>query len=126
MIPVGQLRSVVFDCPRPRELAEFYAELLGAAVGEDEEDDWVVVVDSAGRRLAFQTAPRYRPPRFPDPEASQQIHLDVLVEDIEEAEPRALAIGAKRVQANDIDHFRVYTDPVGHTFCLMWLDDGES
>ncbi|MCP2315289.1 Glyoxalase-like domain-containing protein [Nocardia amikacinitolerans] len=121
---VGRLRSVVLDCPEPRELARFYAALLGGVIiDEDDEDDtWVVVVDPDGRRLAFQTAPRYKPPRFPDPEASQQIHLDLLVDDIDIAETKALAIGARLVQANDADRFRVYTDPVGHTFCLVWLD----
>ncbi|GAA5091119.1 VOC family protein [Nocardia iowensis] len=118
---VGRLRSVVLDCPEPRKLAEFYVGLLGAEVTDDQDDTWVVTVDPDGRRLVFQKAPEYKPPHFPDPEASQQIHLDVLVDDIEEAEPKALALGAKLVQANDNDQFRVYADPVGHIFCLMWL-----
>ncbi|MET8778577.1 VOC family protein [Nocardia sp. NPDC050713] len=119
---VGRLRSVVLDCPEPRELAKFYAALLGGVVidEEDEDDTWVVVVDPDGRRLAFQTAPRYKPPRFPDPEASQQIHLDILVDDIDVAETKALALGARPVQASDDDRFRVYADPVGHPFCLVW------
>ncbi|MFB8280195.1 VOC family protein [Nocardia colli] len=118
---VGRLRSVVLDCPEPRKLAEFYIALLGLELTENEDDTWVVTVDSEGRRIVFQTAPEYKPPRFPDPEASQQIHFDVLVENIEEAEPKALALGAKLVQPNDDDQFRVYADPVGHIFCLMWL-----
>jgi hypothetical protein len=72
-------------------------------------------------RPAFQTTPQYKPPHFPDPEASQQIHLDILADDIEVAEPKALALGAKPVQAKEIDRFRVYSDPVGHTFCPIWL-----
>lgn len=119
--PVGRLRSVVLDCPEPRKLAEFYIALLGLELTENEDDTWVVTVDSEGRRIVFQAAPEYKPPRFPDPEASQQIHFDVLVEDIAEAEPKALALGAKLVQPNDNDQFRVYADPVGHIFCLMWL-----
>ncbi|MFG1795886.1 VOC family protein [Nocardia sp. NPDC049149] len=118
---VGKLRSVVLDCPEPRKLAQFYLGLLGAEMFSDEEETWVVIVDGDGRRLCFQLAPEYKPPRFPDPEASQQFHLDVLVDDIEEAEPKALALGATLVQPNDNDQFRVYRDPVGHTFCLMWL-----
>lgn len=119
--PVGRLRSVVLDCPEPRKLAEFYIALLGLELAEDEDDTWVVTVDSEGRRIVFQSAPEYQPPHFPDPEASQQIHFDVLVDDIEQAEPKALALGAKLVQPNDNDQFRVYADPVGHIFCLMWL-----
>ncbi|UAK30892.1 VOC family protein [Nocardia asteroides] len=118
---VGQLRSVVLDCPEPRKLARFYQELLGGDLLEDEDDDWVVLVETSDRRIAFQTAPQYKPPRFPDPEASQQIHFDVLVDDIAEAEPAALALGATLVQAETGGAFRVYADPVGHTFCLVWL-----
>ncbi|WP_280295811.1 VOC family protein [Nocardia abscessus] len=120
---VGQLHSVVLDCPEPRKLARFYRELLGGDLLEDDDDDWVVLVETSGRRIAFQTAPQYKPPRFPDPEASQQIHFDVLVDDIAKAEPAALALGATLVQAETDGAFRVYADPVGHTFCLVWLPE---
>ncbi len=118
---IGQLRSVVVDCPDPSELASFYEKLLGGerlAGGED--PDWVVVVAN-GTRLAFQRAPEYVPPVFPDPHGSQQFHLDVLVEDVEEAEPKVLELGAKLISRDNDDTYRVYTDPVGHTFCLVWL-----
>jgi hypothetical protein len=47
--------------------------------------------------------------------------LDIAVTDIEEAERQVLALGASRVtDAIDEDHFRVYRDPSGHTFCLVW------
>ncbi|WP_194818106.1 VOC family protein [Nocardia sp. XZ_19_385] len=121
-IAIGQLRSVVLDCPEPRKLAEFYIKLLGAELIEDEEDDWIVIADQEGRRLAFQTAPEYRPPRFPDPEASQQMHFDVLVDDVTSAQERVLALGARLVQQDTDGDFRVFADPVGHIFCLMWLD----
>lgn len=114
---------MVLDCPDPFALAPFYCELLGASVLDGSDETWVVIVDSAGQRIAFQTAPEYQPPRFPDPAGSQQFHLDVLVEDVSAAEPLVLALGAKLVQANDSDWFRVYTDPVGHTFCLVWVEE---
>nr|WP_280495498.1 VOC family protein [Nocardia asiatica] len=66
-------------------------------------------------------SPQCKPPRFPDPEASQQVHFDVLVDDIAQAEPAALALGATLVRAETDGAFRVYADPVGHTFCLVWL-----
>ncbi|MGW4326479.1 VOC family protein [Nocardia sp. NPDC004573] len=120
---VGRLRSVVLDCPEPRKLARFYQELLGGDLLEEDDDNWVVLVETSGRRIAFQTAPQYKPPRFPDPEASQQVHFDVLVDDIEQAEPAAIALGATLVQADTDGAFRVYADLVGHTFCLVWLPD---
>jgi catechol-2,3-dioxygenase len=117
---VGQLRSVVLDCPDPSELASFYEKLLGAERLAGGDETWMVIV-AGGTRLAFQRSDDYQPPTFPDPHGSQQFHLDVLVEDIEEAEPKALALGARLVQKDNDDTFRVYADPVGHPFCLVWL-----
>ncbi|MEJ3651923.1 VOC family protein [Actinomycetes bacterium KLBMP 9759] len=118
---IGKLRSVVLDCPDPLALAPFYKELLGGEFLDGSDETWVVLVDPDGRRIAFQKAGDYRPPRFPDPHASQQFHLDVLVEDVEAAQPRVLELGATLVESNDDEWFRVYTDPVGHPFCLVWL-----
>ncbi|HEX7301561.1 VOC family protein [Lentzea sp.] len=117
---VGQLRSVVLDCPDPAELASFYEKVLGAERLAGGDDTWVVIVAS-GTRIAFQRSDDYRPPVFPDPHGSQQFHLDVLVEDVEVAEAQVLELGARVVQKDTGDDFRVYADPVGHPFCLMWL-----
>ncbi|WP_280421546.1 VOC family protein [Nocardia carnea] len=118
---VEGLRTVVLDCPDPWKLAEFYLGLLGGEIVRPESDDtWVAMVDPQGRRLAFQLSPQYRPPQFPDPAGSQQIHLDIRVSDVEVAERAVLALGATLIQTTD--SFRVYTDPVGHTFCLVWLE----
>lgn len=118
---VEGLRRVVLDCPEPRKLAEFYAAVLGGEIVEEESDEtWVPVLEPQGGRLACQLAPQYRPPKFPDPEASQQTHLDIEVNDVEIAERSVLGLGATLVQK--ADNFRVYADPVGHTFCLVWRD----
>ena len=94
--------------------------MLGGALSS-EDDDWVVLTDSSGRRLAFQRAPEHEAPAFPDPAGSQQFHLDISVDEIESAEQQVLALGARRVEdAAEDDTFRVYRDPAGHTFCLVW------
>ncbi|KJK53440.1 glyoxalase [Lentzea aerocolonigenes] len=117
---IGKLRSVVLDCPNPAELASFYEELLGAERLAGGDETWEVIV-ADGQRVAFQRSSDYQPPTFPDPHASQQVHFDVLVDDIEEAEPRVLELGARLVQKDTDGDFRVYADPVGHPFCLVWL-----
>jgi catechol 2,3-dioxygenase-like lactoylglutathione lyase family enzyme len=120
---IGTLRTVVMDCKKPRELAEFWRGVLGGTLSSDDDDDetWVVLTDSDGRRLAFQQAPEHQPPAFPDPRGSQQFHLDITVADIDDAEAKVLALGATRVtDALDEDDFKVYRDPAGHTFCLVW------
>jgi catechol 2,3-dioxygenase-like lactoylglutathione lyase family enzyme len=113
---IGRLHSVVLDSRDPHELAEFYRALLGAEF-EAREDDWVVITDDDGRRIAFQRSPEHQPPKFPDPAGSQQLHLDVLVDDIDAAERQVLELGAERI--GEGDDFRVFADPAGHPFCLV-------
>lgn len=118
---IGRLEKTVLDCPDPRALAAFYAELLGMRVNEDADGDWVVIGREPGsRELAFQRAAEYVPPRWPDPERPQQEHLDIRVDDVEEGERAVLALGANRVHGGHENGFRVFTDPAGHPFCLVY------
>ncbi|WP_186832261.1 VOC family protein [Micromonospora endolithica] len=117
---IGRLRSVVIDCPDPRALAAFYSALLGLPLDEEGTDgDRWVVISGSGHRLAFQQAFTLRPPTWPDPAVPQQIHLDVDVDDVEAAEKQVLALGARRLPGEG-DDFRVYADPAGHPFCLIF------
>jgi catechol-2,3-dioxygenase len=117
---IGRLETVVLDTRDPARLARFYAELLGAEV-TTEQPDWVTITDGTGRKVSFQTSPEHRPPTFPDPAGSQQFHLDVRVDDPDAAEPKVLELGATRVEgAHEDSTFRVFRDPDGHPFCLVW------
>ena len=117
---IGELRSVVVDCRDPKGLATFYSGVLGGTV-EPEDETWVVLTDPHGRRLAFQYSPEHEPPKFPDPSGSQQFHLDVVVDDVDAAEREVRRLGATRVDgAVGENRFRVFRDPAGHTFCLVW------
>lgn len=123
---IGTLRTVVLDCQDPRRLAEFYVGLIGGEIAA-EDDDWVVVTDPQGRRVACQLSPQHEPPTFPDPRGSQQLHLDIQVDDPDAAERQVLELGATRVtDAIGEKNFRVFRDPAGHTFCLVFNIDGES
>jgi catechol 2,3-dioxygenase-like lactoylglutathione lyase family enzyme len=121
---IARLRNIVFDCPDTRLLSEFYRELLGWEIlvaDYEAEDAWVTLSDAGGfPRLGFQRVDDYRPPRWPDPEHPQQIHIDVTVDDMDAAERRVLALGAVKadVQPSEKDDFRVFLDPAGHPFCL--------
>lgn len=111
---IGRLHHIVTDCPDPGRLASFYVELLGSEITYRSED-WVVVsTSSRASGIAFQLAPDHKPPRWPDPDEPQQIHLDVMVEDPAAAGPRVLALGATPLPGKD-----VYADPAGHPFCLI-------
>ena len=119
---IGRLEKTVLDCPDPRALAAFYAEVLGMRVNED-GDDWVVIGLTPGARdLAFQRAPGWEPPRWPDPGSPQHAHLDIRVDDVDAAERAVLALGARRLVVDSVreDGFRVFADPAGHPFCLVF------
>jgi catechol 2,3-dioxygenase-like lactoylglutathione lyase family enzyme len=115
---IGRLHHLVIDCPDPRGLAQFYARLLGQPVTFAEDDFVVVSRDNRTSGLAFQLAPDFVPPTWPDPAVPQQMHLDVMVDDLDRAEAAVLALGA-RVLSEPGAGSRVFADPAGHPFCLI-------
>jgi catechol 2,3-dioxygenase-like lactoylglutathione lyase family enzyme len=118
---IGRLEKTVLDCPDPRALGAFYAEILGMRINEDTDGRWVVIGRDVGwRELAFQRADPYEPPRWPDPGHPQQEHLDIRVDDVDAAERAVLALGAVRLPNEHEDGFRVFADPAGHPFCLVY------
>lgn len=118
---IGKLGAVVLDCPDPKALAGFYAELVGGTVVAEEED-WVDLEREGAQRLSFQLAPGLRAPAWPDPERPQQFHLDIAVEraELDAAEKRVLELGATLLEGDHdgARNWRVYADPAGHPFCL--------
>lgn len=120
------IRNIVFACPDPPALGSFYAELLGMRVLRT---DWFVIAqdEESFPRLAFGDGPgEYRPPRWPDPDHPQQLHLDFPVADLDRAEEAAVRLGAVRLQARE--GYRTYADPAGHPFCLYRdpAEDGQA
>jgi catechol 2,3-dioxygenase-like lactoylglutathione lyase family enzyme len=113
-MPVGRLHHLIFDCPDPATAAAFWSAMLGQPVTYDDPDFVVVSADSATSGLAFQRAPGHRPPTWPDAAVPQQMHVDVMVDDLAAATEAALTLGATRLPG---DH--VFADPAGHPFCLI-------
>ena len=110
---LGRLHHLVVDCPDPRALAAFWSALLEQPITYDSDDFVVVAASDTTSGLAFQRAPDNRPATWPDPAVPQQMHLDVMVEDVDAAAPRVLALGARRLDGD------VFADPAGHPFCLI-------
>ncbi|MFC9676962.1 VOC family protein [Streptomyces sp. NPDC056949] len=116
--------TVVVDCPQPRQLAEFYAAVLGGDIDDFRGDgSWVDLRPPAGQRMSFQLSPGLKPPDWPAADHdSQQLHLDLAVEDIDAAQQKVIALGARPLDLEDDGgkrDFRVFCDPVGHPFCLI-------
>ncbi|TXS64198.1 VOC family protein [Streptomyces sp. sk2.1] len=117
---IGRLFSLVIDCPDPSELATFYESLLSLPRVE-ETTDYVVLKSTTGTEIVtFQRVGDFRRPQWRDPERPAQAHVDVLVDDLDLAEPKVLALGATLLEGSDKPiGYRVYADPVGHPFCLV-------
>ena len=96
---LGQALSEFFDCP--------YVPY----------DDRTVVDVELVKNLSFDYLRR----NFWIPLRRQGPLLDILIDDIDDAERKVLEFGATRVaDAVGEDKFRVFRDPAGHTFCLVW------
>jgi catechol 2,3-dioxygenase-like lactoylglutathione lyase family enzyme len=130
-----QLLHTVLDTPRPRELAEFYRQLLGLRYRRGDElpagdaaDDaeWLVLIDTEGnRKLAFQKVDHLTPTTWPHHTVPMQLHVDYTVTSVEELERhcrRAQALGAELLldRTDDADEpLYVLADPAGHPFCIF-------
>ncbi|MFD6323658.1 VOC family protein [Streptomyces sp. NPDC058442] len=113
--------DVILDCPDPRKLAGFYAELLGWEINTDiSTEDWVNLRND-GVELSFQRVENYRRPSWPGQEHPQQFHLDFEVDEFEPEHRRVIELGAtfqKSFVGESGYGWQVYTDPAGHPFCL--------
>jgi catechol 2,3-dioxygenase-like lactoylglutathione lyase family enzyme len=118
---VGELSGVALECRDPAVLADFYSELTGWPVVYS-DPDWYSVGqgEKASFHLSFQRSPNHRPPTWPDPASSMQVHLHVRVEDLDAAEQAVLTLGATKFEHQPTpDRSRVFADPAGHPFCLV-------
>jgi len=109
------LFGVTVDAPDASALAHFYADLLGMEVTYEGSEGALITSD--GKNVMFQQVSDYSPPRWPDPAYPQQAHLDIVVDDMDAGEARALELGATRLPGGG-ETFRVFADPAGHPFCL--------
>ncbi len=107
----------VLDCPEPARLAEFYGALLDWPPKVDPDGTWARI-SSGDHHIHFQQIEGYTAPDWPGQTVPQQIHLDVDVDDLDEAEAATLALGAVKHPHQPGETFRVFLDPAGHPFCL--------
>ena len=115
---------IVFDAADLATESAFWAGVLGGRVVPDDVDGWHSVLDADGRwRIGVQLAPDHIPPDWPHG-GSQQIHLDLHVDDPASAHDEVIALGARLLQAADDltapEGHQVYADPAGHPFCIGW------
>ena len=135
MAEYPQLLHTVLDTTRPRELAEFYRQLLGLsyrpgdeppADGAPDEADWLVRVDSDGvGKLAFQQVEHLPRTTWPKHDVPMQLHVDFTVTsdaELHRQRERAEALGAELLLDRTDDPNEplfVFADPSGHPFCIF-------
>jgi predicted enzyme related to lactoylglutathione lyase len=113
---IARFPSVVLDCSDPTALATFYGTMLDWKITA--KPDWAEVRAEYGDCICFQAVESYRPPNWPTQEVPQQMHLDVVVDDLDTAEAAVLELGATKHEHQPGTTFRVFLDTAGHTFCL--------
>ena len=116
---IARLDSVTIDCRDPERLAAFWASVFGTAEAWRGGDP-VQYIDLG----STDGSPVLRFQRVPEPKTvKDRIHLDLRVDDIEEACRRVIGLGGARVEQGDFREydvvFRVMLDPEGNEFCLV-------
>lgn len=113
---IARFPTIVLDCADAEALATFYGTMLDWKI--DTSQDWAEIRADYGQCICFQPVENYRPPRWPGQDVPQQMHLDVVVEDLDEGEAAVLKLGATKHEHQPGETFRVFLDPAGHPFCL--------
>jgi hypothetical protein len=112
-----RLGSVALDCTDPEQLGRFWASLLEGEVAFSSPEFVAVKTDRVW--LAAVKVDEYAAPTWPDGTLPKQMHLDLAVDDLAEAEAHAVALGAQRAADQPApDRYVVLLDPAGHPFCL--------
>lgn len=125
--------SVTIATGRPLAVADFFARMLRTelsareepAEGDPEEAGWAQLRTGAdvGRPLTlnFEFEEHFTPPVWPAQEGRQSAtaHLDIWVQDLDDATAWALECGASLDPVQPQPTVRVLRDPAGHPFCLF-------
>ncbi len=120
MTAIARLAAVSLDSADPAALAEFYRALLGLEVMFESDD--FIALQGAGIFVTTQRVEHHQPPTWPDDGVPKQMHLELAVADLDDAEAQAVAIGAVKLdQQPNPELWRVLADPDGHPFCLTTL-----
>jgi predicted enzyme related to lactoylglutathione lyase len=113
---IARFPSIVIDCPDPGALASFYGAILDWKT--EISPDWAEARAEYGQCISFQRVEDHTPPAWPSKDQPQQMHLDLMVDDLDVGERAVLELGATKHEHQPGTSFRVFLDPAGHPFCL--------
>ena len=115
------LGSVSFDAPDLDVESTFWHQLLGGTVTRTPTHHFLRI--DGFPVFVVQLVLGLAPPDWPDGKP-QQVHVDLMTDDLRSADRKAIAAGARRLQPTaDVNPDaaptgRVYASPAGHPFCL--------
>jgi predicted enzyme related to lactoylglutathione lyase len=117
MTAIASLAMFNLDCADPRALAEFYHAVFGWEITHAEEE--YAMVSDGLINIGFGRVEGFAPADWPQESTPKRYHLDLYVDDLDEAEAACLRLGATRpgIQPGG-DRWRVLLDIAGHPFCL--------
>lgn len=119
--PLISFGAVCIDSGNSSQLADFYAKLLGWEKFFDSEDGAAIRSPDKSQIIGFQTVDDYTPPVWPweAEKQGQMMHLDLNVDDLDEATAYALECGAALAETQyNAEYYKTMLDPAGHPFCL--------
>jgi predicted enzyme related to lactoylglutathione lyase len=122
MEPIGWLGWIQIDCHDPRRLACFW----GAVFGLEIDNILGEPAHYVGLTKAGPDHPHIYFQRVPEPKTfKNRLHLDIRVDDIEQATAQIETLGGRRLPGEDFrEHgfrWRVMADPEGNEFCLVYV-----
>jgi hypothetical protein len=125
----SRFTELVVDSRDPRGLAEFWCQVLGYRIVDEEEDENGAVIEIGTEELTSEQVVRGPvPPTIvftvvPEGKTvKNRLHIDVSPIDREPAEEveRLIALGARRVDIGQGDvPWTVLADPEGNEFCVL-------
>ncbi|MEV0284302.1 MULTISPECIES: VOC family protein [unclassified Kribbella] len=124
---IGAVTITAAPAPHARELARFYEQLLGwRIVDEGPKGGWVQLHPPEGETdrtllgINIESDQEHERPTWPSKPGGQNatMHLDIGVDDLDEAVAWALQAGASLAEDQPQEHVRVMLDPHGNPFCL--------
>ena len=109
---------ITIDCSDADAQARFYATALEWDITVNEGP--YSAVSNGDLTIEFTAVDGYQPPQWPDEGGRKQFHLELMVDDLDEAAGTLLAAGATQPEFQPGgERFRVLIDPAGHPFCII-------
>jgi catechol 2,3-dioxygenase-like lactoylglutathione lyase family enzyme len=115
--PATAIAALTVDCSDAKAMVQFYTDAFGGSADSDFPHLDCVRVD--GLLMLFRELEGWDSPTWPG--SNVQLHLEIYVDDLQQAEARLVSLGAGKPAEQDLTDpgLVVLTDPAGHPFCIF-------